>query len=269
MDLKIILNILLTSPLSVLKKGIQAKEQEYYKKKIQSKYGIEQLPTIDLLDLFPDLNESINTYSFLSGTSLITDLLLLKLLAKKFNDGSYLEIGSWRGESLANVSEVLKDCSSLTLSSDEMRALNLGEEFIKVHGVFLENKESITKFEHNSHTFDFKRLGKLFDLIFVDGDHSYKGVFNDSSKVFPLRKNEKSIIVWHDYGNNMEDVRYTTLKGILDGIPKEKHKNLYHISNTLCAVYIEDNVLKTTKTKFPSFPNKIFSLKITGKKTNL
>ena len=268
MDLKMIFNILLQHPLTVLKKGILSQEQTYFKKKIIAEYNLEQLPTIDMLDLFPNLNESINTYSFLSGTSLITDLLLLKSLAKKFDECSYLEIGSWRGESLANVSEVSKDCTSLTLSADEMRSFGFGDEFIRVHGVFLDNKDGITKHEHDSHTFDFKKFGKLFDLIFVDGDHSYKGVFNDTSKVFPYRKNEKSIIVWHDYGNNTEEVRYTTLKGILDGIPKDKHKNLYHVSNTLCAVYIEDLDLATSKISFPSFPNKVFSLSISAKKTS-
>lgn len=97
-------------------------------------------------------------------------------------------------------------------------------------------------------------------------DHSYEGVLNDSKKVFSLRKNEKSIIVWHDYGSSTEIVRHTTLKAILDGIPKDKHHNLYHVSNTMCAIYIEKIDLLTYYTKFPSFPNKVFSLKIRAKK---
>ncbi|HCI71257.1 MAG TPA: hypothetical protein DHV30_11955, partial [Balneola sp.] len=116
--------------------GIRVREQAYFKKKLISEHNTEQLPTIDILDLFPDLNEVIDSYSFLIGTSLITDLVLLKSLAQKYDECAYLEIGSWRGESLVNVSNVTKDCTSLTLSPDEMRTLNFKEDFIKVHGVF-------------------------------------------------------------------------------------------------------------------------------------
>lgn len=246
--------------------GVRVREQGYFKNKLLSEYNLEQLPTINILDLFPDLNEEIVSYSFLNGTSLITDLVLLKSLAKKYDDCAYLEIGSWRGESLVNVHTVTEDCTSLTLSADEMRKLNFGEDFINVHGVFSNHIETIKRIGANSHSYDFNQLNKKFDLIFVDGDHSYKGVLNDTKKVFPLRKNENSVIVWHDYGFHTEHVRYTTLKAILDGVPKEDHKNLYHVSNTMCAVYIENLDLPTQFTKFPSYPNKTFSITIKGEK---
>ncbi|MEO1050659.1 MAG: class I SAM-dependent methyltransferase [Bacteroidota bacterium] len=260
------LRLILKNPKSVLLAGLKAREQQDFRKKIESKYNINQLPTIDLLELFPDLSENIDTYSFLNGTSLITDMILLKALARKFENCAYLEIGSWRGESLANVGDITNDLTSLTLSATEMREMGISEKFISVHGVFSNGIGSIKKIENNSHTYDFKQLDKKFDLIFVDGDHSYEGVVNDSKKVFPLRKDGNSIIVWHDYGFNTEDVRYSTLKGILDGIPIEKHRNLYHISNTMCAIYIEDVKLPTSYTSFPSVPNKVFSLSVTAKK---
>jgi hypothetical protein len=258
------LKIFLQNPLAVLMNGVRIREQAYYKKKIISKYNIQQIPTIDLLDLFPDFNEEINSYSFLGGTSLITDMLLLKLLAKQYDNGAYLEIGSWRGESIVNVADVMPDCTSLTLSPDEMRSFNYSEDFVKVHGIFSHHVKSIKIIEHNSRTFDFSKLNKEFDLIFIDGDHTYEGVLNDTQKTFSLRKNEKSVIVWHDYGFDTENVRHNTLLGILDGIPKEKHGNLYHVSNTMCAIYIEGLNLPTTYTKFPSYPNKKFSLKVSA-----
>ena len=139
------LKILLRNPIGVLKEGVRVQQQNYYKNKISSEYKIQQLPTIDLLDLFPNLSENIDSYSFLNGTSLITDLILLKSLARRFDNCAYLEIGSWRGESLANISDVTDDCTSLTLSGDEMRSLNFGEKFIKVHGVFSDKIKTITK----------------------------------------------------------------------------------------------------------------------------
>ena len=260
------LKILLQNPFAVIMEGIRVQQQTYFKKKLVAEYSIEQLPTINILDLFPDLNEEIDSYSFLNGTSLITDLVLLKSLSKNYNECAYLEIGSWRGESLVNVSNVTKDCTSVTLSANEMRQLSIGEDFIKIHGVFYDHIDSIKRIGANSQTYDFEQLKKKFDLIFVDGDHSYKGVLNDTEKVFPLRKNDNSVIVWHDYGFDTEKTRYSTLKAILDGIPKEKHRNLYHVSNTMCAVYIENLDLPTQFTSFPSFPNKKFSIKIKGER---
>lgn len=266
MNKKLGLKVLLQNPFAVMMDGIRVRQQNYFKKKMLSEYQIEQLPTIDMLDLFPNLSESIDTYSFLSGTSLITDFILLKSLARKYEKCSYLEIGSWRGESIANINDVTDDCTSLSLSSEEMRGLNFGDDFIKVHGIYSNSIKSIKRFEHNSLTFDFSKLNQKYDLIFVDGDHSYEGVKSDTKNVYNLRKNEKSVIVWHDYGFDSETVRHSTLKAILDGIPRDKHKNLYHVSNTMCAVYIEDLDLPVFQTKFPSVPTKKFSLKITAEK---
>ena len=69
-------------------------EQMEFKNRLYLEYKVKQLPTIDLLDLFPNLEIDINTYSFLPGTSLITDMVLLKSLANRFKECSYLEIGS-------------------------------------------------------------------------------------------------------------------------------------------------------------------------------
>ena len=89
---------------------------------------------------------------------------------------------------------------------------------------------------------------------------------SDSKKVFLLREDEGSVIVWHDYGFNTEDVRYSTLNGILDGIPVEKPKNLFHVSNTMCAIYMENKQFGTKFTKFPSAPNKKFSVQLKAEK---
>src|ERR1700719_3581279 len=61
------------------------------------------LPQIDLLELLPGLDETISPYSYLEGQALPTDIALLKGLARKRPGCRYLEIGSWRGESLANM----------------------------------------------------------------------------------------------------------------------------------------------------------------------
>lgn len=240
-------------------------EETRWKNYVIKRYGYEQgLRTIDLFDLFPNFEETVEPYGSLEGTA-PTDLALLKLLARKYDHCRYLEIGTWRGESVANVASVADECVSIDLSEDEMRERGFSSEFIKVHRFFSKNFKNITHIGHNSHSFDFSVLKKKFDLVFIDGDHSYKGVKIDSQNAFSLLQDSNSAIVWHDYGFTPERVRWSVLAGILDGCPKEKRDNLYHVSNTLCAIYIHGK-FKTTFTTFPQMPNKSFTVKFSVSK---
>lgn len=56
-------------------------------------------------------------------------------------------------------------------------------------------------------------------------------------KSISASENGKSIIVWHDYGFDPEGVRYSTLKAILDGIPKITIKT-YIMFQIRCVLYI-------------------------------
>ena len=258
--------LLLKYPFRIINYGLQNFKEELFQKTVAAKYGIERLPTVDLLELFPDLQEDLKIYSFLEGTSLITDIILLKALARTFQKCSFLEIGSWRGESISNIAEVAEKCTSITLSEKEMKDMGFDKSFVDAHGFFSKNLKNIKVIKHNSQTYDFSVLNEKFDLIFIDGNHTFEGVFSDTKNVFNLRKNKESIIVWHDYGYTTERVRPSVLAAILKGIPKEKHKNLYHVSNTICAIYIEDKVFNTYITKYPSYPNKLFTIDLRAKK---
>ena len=61
-----------------------------------------------------------------------------------------------------------------------------------------EEENKIEVIFKNSLKFDEKNYEKAFDLIFIDGGHTYSIVKNDSEKAFKMiRKN--GIILWHDY----------------------------------------------------------------------
>ena len=133
---------------------------------------------------------------------------------------------------------------------------------------FSKDLTNVIHIETNSLTFNFDLLNKKFDLIFIDGDHSIKAVTSDTKNAFKLLKDENSIIVWHDYGYTPERIRYITLAGIMEGCPPQFRDNIYHISNTLCAIFTRGKY-DIKKWIFPEIPNKVFKLNISVVHDNL
>lgn len=236
--------------------------KQYNDKKYNLPFG---LPLVDINVLFPDFNETVNPYAYLDGATLPVDIALLKALARKYKAESYFEIGTWRGESVANVASVVANCTTLNLPDIEILELGMHEDYVNMHRFFSKDLANVKHIYGNSHTFDFKQYNKQFDMVFVDGDHHYLSVKKDTKTAFDLIKDENKIIVWHDYALEPETVRWSVMAGILDGCPPEKRKNIYHISNTLCAVYINENLISDWL-KINSKPSYWFEVNIKGRK---
>ncbi|MBK7866189.1 MAG: class I SAM-dependent methyltransferase [Ignavibacteriales bacterium] len=226
-----------------------------------AKYGLSRFPTVNILDIFPDLDITIKNYTYLTGTSMVTDIALLSLLAKSKPDCDYMEIGSWRGESISNVAVYAKSCLSFTLSKEDIISYGWGERVAEMEGFFTQNIPNLTVIHADSAKFDFSTLNKKFDLIFIDGDHSYTGALIDTQNAFKLLKDQNSTIVWHDYAFDTEAVRHSVMAAILDGTPKEFQKNLYHVSNTMCAMYSPKH-FNSYNLESPAKPDKTFTVNI-------
>jgi predicted O-methyltransferase YrrM len=238
-------------------------DREVRKKEFLKKYPhFEALPQIDFFDLGGDFEETIDL-CFLDGGSLPTDLALLKTLAK--GKKSYFEIGTWRGESVWNVAKVIDECTTFNLSKEEMLALGLNKKYGELHGIISKKNPKILHLEGNSKTFDFAGLNQKYDLIFIDGDHSYEMVKNDTEKVFQNLIHENSVVVWHDYAFNPEKIRYEVFQGILDGLPKNFHKDLYHVANSMCAVFMKGD-FKTKAFEGLKEPDFLFEVNLKIKK---
>lgn len=240
-------------------------DDSVWNKHVIKKYNLKNgLPLVDINLVCPDFSETLECFAFLDGSSLPTDIALLKSLSKRFDKCRYFEIGTWRGESVINVAENSEECYTLNLSKPELLSLGLSERYADMHGFFSKGKENINHLTGNSLTFDFNGLNKKFDLIFVDGDHHYTTVKSDTEKIFEHLVHESSIIVWHDYAYTPEKIRPEILAAILDGTHSEYRKYLYHVSNTLCAVFIRSE-FPTTFMELPIIPDKIFKIKIENK----
>ncbi len=240
--------------------------EEKHRRRVKKNFNLTNgLPVISITDLLGEVDEVVQPYSFLDGTSLPMDLVLLKGLAKKFQGCNYLEIGTWRGESVANVASVAGACVTVNLPDDQMRKMGLSEAYISLHRHYSMGLANVRHVQADSKTFDFSSLGQKFDLIFIDGDHRYESVCSDTSQMMALLKNDDSILVWHDYAFDPERPRMEVLDAILAGVPENLHKYLYHVSNTLCCILTRKSMVSKDLKQYEK-PAKSFRVSVTQSK---
>ena len=84
----------------------------------------------------------------------------------------------------------------------------------------------------NSLNFNEDKYQNMFDLIFIDGGHTYSIVKNDSEKSFRMLKDE-GIVLWHDYVPGKESAK--NVVKYLNEISNKK--KLFHIKNTSLCFY--------------------------------
>ena len=117
-------------------------------------------------------------------------LVFLSQYAAKIN--SYMEIGSRYGGTFVTHCEYLR-CFNESFSKSVAVDLIEIPPLLKEYCSF--NKNSFFK-QSDSTSEEFSQYlnGEFFDLVFIDGDHSYEGVLSDSEKT----RNISNIQVFHD-----------------------------------------------------------------------
>lgn len=236
------------------------------KEEVIRKYNLpDGLPLLEINQLFPNFTQTVRPYAYLSGATMPIDIAFLKALAQQYHAQSYFEIGTWRGESVANMAEVVPECTTFNLPKDEILQLSGNERYADLHAFFSKNLPNVKQLLGNSLTFDFTPYHKQFDMVFIDGDHHYEAVKKDTETAFNLIKGRSSVIVWHDYALDPETIRWNVMEAILDGAPKDKRGNIYHVSNTLCAVYLPEKRNSEVLVPFEK-PQKFFEITIKTEK---
>lgn len=255
------LNLLISDPRGILKALLRHTKEAYR----ANQFKRHSIKKIDLLDLVDQIDEEIISYTYLDGTSRTMDIAFLKAICRQYPSCNYLEIGSWRGESILNVASVVDRCTSVSLSKEDMIKIGLNSKDADALNYLSKDLPNVTHIEANSQTYDFSQLNGKFDVIFIDGDHSYKGVKSDSINALKLLKDEDSVIVWHDCGFGMQDLRYESIVAIRDACTKEQFEQVYRVSNTMCAIYTKKE-LRTSGDGFETLPNKLFDVKMKSRK---
>ncbi|MEN8224153.1 MAG: class I SAM-dependent methyltransferase [Bacteroidota bacterium] len=212
-------------------------DNDVWLESVQNEYGLDGFSEIKFHHLSAGKDVQVKPFAFMEGGSLPTDLALLKVLASGFDACRYFEIGTWRGESVANVAEVAAQCTTLNLSIEELEAFGRPPEYTGQYAMYSKGLPNVLHLEGNSMAFDFSGLDTKYDLIFIDGDHHYESIKSDTENVFRHLMHEKSIVVWHDYAWQPGNVRHETMAAIMAGVPPQLRNKLYAVRNTLCAIY--------------------------------
>jgi predicted O-methyltransferase YrrM len=230
-------------------------DNNIWKNYVEKQYGISSLPVVDINVLLPDFKEELNTFAFLEGGSLPTDLCLIRGLCKSVPGCNYFEIGTCRGESVVNVADVCNECYTLDLDPE----LITDKTEASLVGFFSRGNNKIKQIYGNSLTFNYAGLNKKFDVVFIDGDHHYESVNSDTANVFKHLLNKDSIVIWHDYGYDPVTPRHEVMAAIIDGTPEQMRKNLYHVSNTMCAIYTNKQlpVMTLAQARIPAIKFKV------------
>jgi len=154
------------------------------------------LPLLSLGDLFPDFDERMVSIGQLprgSWSTPLADVVMLLKIAVCTEPKRLMEIGSYRGYTALFLAQHI---------SPDARIVTIDRH--RDHGEAYRNTSLSSMIERRVGATDRAMFAQdepaTYDLIFIDADHSYKSVRNDTELVLPLLS-PAGFIVWHDYAN--------------------------------------------------------------------
>ena len=167
-----------------------------------------------------------------------SDMIYVCAIPAVINARNIFEFGTYRGQATCGLASISDDVRVFTLNlppeQDSRYAPYIGQ-FIKK----FPNKERIIQLFADSKNLDTSPYSKKMDYIFIDADHSYECVKNDTAKALEMLR-PGGVIVWHDYAAKTPGVyrfiqefsrikavfriRSTCLIVFLDGIDVNSYK---------------------------------------------
>lgn len=180
--------------------------------------------------------------TFMPGGSQVLDYVFLKAVAETFKCKNYLEVGTYIGESINILTDCCEHLYSVTAApgtscsmASWCRQCNLPDYSEK-----LAYSDKISHFYTDSKLFDYSIIKEDIDLYFIDGDHSYEGVYADTKNIFNSKR-ENAIVVWHDFKISRGQYNTELILAVRDVLEK-KFENVYVTDYNLCGIYLPESI---------------------------
>lgn len=179
--------------------------------------------------------------TFLAGGSGVLDYIFLKTIAKISKAKEYLEIGTYIGESINNLTDCCEKLYSVTADVGAKYSMRESCKYYRIPDFSerLTYNEKIIHYYGDSKQFDFSKHADTIDLYFIDGDHSYNGVYCDTKNIFENKKRD-AIVIWHDFKEKNNQYNIEVVKAVRD-VLEEKFEDVYVTNNNICGIYIPKN----------------------------
>ncbi len=159
------------------------------------------------------------------------ELLYVSVIAKYLKARNIFEFGTYIGRTSYYLTYASEESIVTTLDLPLERASKTGN-YLGTYFQGTDREGRIRQILCDSREFDTVPFRKKMDFIFVDGDHSYEGVKNETEKAFDMLA-PGGIVIWHDY-NARPDV------GIVNYFFEFTKKTpLFHIHNTSLLLYMD------------------------------
>jgi predicted O-methyltransferase YrrM len=209
--------------------------------------------------MFPEQPpDSATVVKLMAGTALngapnILEQFILCALVKKIQPQTILEIGTFKGATTWHLYEnVPPDATiyTLDLPDDEVPSdvSNVDLAAIKTRP-FLPHSDRVRQILINSKKWDGVLDSKV-QFAFIDADHSYEGIRNDTEKTFPLL-DSYACICWHDALE--KDYGYGTVPYLLE--LKEKGWKIFRLCSiheiSSIAIWMSEPMLERLKVPAP------------------
>ncbi len=237
------------------------------RRRLTREYGQSALPIISFAALAGSEPFTLSHYTFAPWSASPIEHALVQGIARRLKPCHFLEIGSLRGELLANMNGLVESAISLSLSRDDMRRRGYPKAVIDTNLMYEKEVENLSVIYADSRSYNFSKLpAPKRNLAFIDGDHAYEAVVHDTRNVLSICAPE-SVIVWHDYSlGDQTTINWHVFAGILDGLPPKLWSRLYHVNHTVCAVLLPETWSVHLQDN-PFYPENVYSMTLCAKDT--
>jgi Methyltransferase domain len=182
------------------------------------KCNVPNLPAAFITELASGDIKLPSTSSLIDGTQDLPGLAFLSSLARRLGARSVFEIGTFTGLTALTIAmncpEAVVHTLDLPATAQPALTIDPGDANYLTSAarirVFEGRQEAarIIQHEGDSAQFDYSALNEQFDLVYIDGSHSYEYVVKDSQAAFSI-VSSRGAIVWDDYSRTWPDiVRY-------------------------------------------------------------